>query len=277
MPTASEAATARNAEGFDRLSEGRLDAAEAAFREALALDDGYSVAWSNLADTVRRAGRDGEALAYRRAAVERLPGYAPFHYDLGYTLASLGRRLDALDALERAAELDPSHAPTHNETGRVLLALGEVERARRSLETGLLVDPGSAALHKNLARARLRGGDPEGAVESAEAALELYPEADWQGRVEVTSLLVLGAARAGDTAAACFRLGQLHRLDPDGLTQWHADAEAAVPPGACAEAAAGPRTAVSDTRDASPPMKPPMQSPVKSSNNPSLVEETDHG
>ncbi len=241
VPTASAAAMARNAEGFARLTEGRLDAAEAAFREALALDDGYSVAWSNLAETMRLAGRHRDALAYRRAAVERLPGYAPFHYNLGHTLATLGRHLDALDALETAVELDPSHAPTRNEIGRMLLALGEVGRARRSLKIGLLIDPGSAPLHKNLARALVRGGELGEAVAAAEAALALYPEADWQGRGEATSLLVVGAARSGDDGTACRHLGEVRRLDPGGLTQWRADAEAALPPGACAVAPGLPR------------------------------------
>ncbi len=228
IPTAEPRAARLNEEAFELRRAGRLAEAEARLRAALALDDGYSVAWSNLAEVAWRGGRHEEALAYRRAAVERLPTYAPFQYNLGHLLAFLGRSQEALAPLTEAARLDRAHVPTYNELGQVLLELGEPRRAVDVLEKGRLLDPEFAPLAKNLGRALLAAGDPGAAVAPLERSLTLYPAADWLGRAEAHSLLVQALARQGEDQAACRHLGALRRLDPEGVAPWTPAAETAA-------------------------------------------------
>jgi tetratricopeptide (TPR) repeat protein len=228
IPTGEPRAAKLNDEGFQLLREGDLVGAEARLRAALALDDGYSVAWSNLAEVAWRSGRAEEALTDRRAAVARLPTYAPFHYNLGHLLAYLGRGREAEAELRAALALDRAHVPSYDELGNVLLDLKEPAKAAEELRKGLLLDPQFPPLSKNLGRALLAGGEPAAAVPPLERALGLYPPADWLGRCEAQALLVEALAKGGHGADACRRLDELHRLDPDGVAPWTPAAEDAA-------------------------------------------------
>lgn len=228
IPTDDPRAAELNAEGFRLLREERYDEAFAELREAVELDDDYSVAWSNLGEVAWRVGRYDEALEYRRAAVERLPSYAPFHYNLGHLLAELGQDEEAMPSLRRAVELDPAHTRAYNEMGKVLTRLGEPERAAEELRKGLLLDPDFAAAWKNLGRARLAAGNAGDAVDALEKSLGLYPPADVLGRSEAHSLLVAAQVRRGEGTAACRSLDTLRELDPDGFFPFTPAAEEAA-------------------------------------------------
>lgn len=228
IPTADPVAAELNDEGFRLQREGRYAEAEERLRRAVERHDGFSVAWSNLAEVAWRTGRYEEALEYRRKAVERLPTYAPFHYNLGHLLALMGRHEEARAPLETALALDPVHVPTYNELGNVLLALGEPRAARETLDQGLLLDRASAPLSKNLGRALLAEGDAAAAAAALERALDFYPPADWLGRTEAHSLLVQAHVRRRREAEACRHLDDLRRLDPEGVAPWSPAAEAAA-------------------------------------------------
>lgn len=75
--------------------------AEGAFREAVKLDPGSSIAWC----------------------------------DLGYTLDVLGKTREAVGALERAAELDPAGDMPHFQLAMIDLRSGDAGRARARLKT----------------------------------------------------------------------------------------------------------------------------------------------
>lgn len=91
--------------------------AERAFREAVRLDPGSTIAWC----------------------------------DLGHTLVVLGKTREALSALERAAELDPSGDIPYYELAMIDLRAGEPEKARARLRTlAGMSSPLAAELEKNI-------------------------------------------------------------------------------------------------------------------------------
>ncbi|HEX2251717.1 MAG TPA: tetratricopeptide repeat protein [Thermoanaerobaculia bacterium] len=226
-PSASPQALELNDRGFALLRERRWSEAEGKLLAAVALDDGFAIAWSNLAEVAWRTGRMDRALEYRRAAVERLPGYAPLHYNLGHLLAAMGRPQEALAALERCIALDRAHAPAFNEMGNVLLALDEPDRAAGVLRQGLVLAPTFPPLSKNLGRALLEAGDADAAASHLERSLTLYPSADWLGLLEAHALLVDAHRRRGDGERACHHLDEVRRLDPAGVAPFTPDALAA--------------------------------------------------
>jgi len=66
------------------------------------------LAWHNKGVSLRRLGRDEEALRAYRRAVEIEPDDALAWNNKGVSLRRLGRHEEALRAFERAYELDPS-------------------------------------------------------------------------------------------------------------------------------------------------------------------------
>ncbi len=217
LPTNQPEALDLNAAGVSRLGRGDLGAAEERFRQAIEIDSGYAIAYSNLAETLWLQGRHAEALSNRKRAVELFPEYAPLHYGLGHLLASMGRELAAVAPLEEAIRRDPAHLPAYNELGRVWLELGEPRQAAEVLEAGWSLETTEAALAKNLGRARLELRQLEAAREKLEKALGLYAEDDWLGRAEALALLFAVDLGRGDLDAICHSAERLRLHDPQGI------------------------------------------------------------
>jgi len=86
---------------------GRAREAEAAYRRAVALDDGFLPARFNLALLLQQRG-DDEALELYRQILERDPSHAWSHYQLGVAAERRGHREQAIDHYARAFALDAS-------------------------------------------------------------------------------------------------------------------------------------------------------------------------
>jgi predicted CXXCH cytochrome family protein len=87
---------------------GELEDARREYQTALRLAPWFVPALANFADLERASGRDAEAEALLRRALELAPELAEVHYALGLALVRLGRHAEALPALERAAALAPA-------------------------------------------------------------------------------------------------------------------------------------------------------------------------
>ena len=98
-------------------------------------DDG--LAWGNLGNTLRVAGRLEEALAaYDRA--HALEGSDPvLASDRGLVLSALGRKDEALDAFLAAAALDPEYDAAWQNAARLQWRAGRDDEAAASLGKGL--------------------------------------------------------------------------------------------------------------------------------------------
>lgn len=113
---------------------GRVDDAEAAYREALSREPDFAPAYVNLAELLRARGAETAALSLLAEGAARLPGAPELRYALGLALTRAGRREHALDALEEAAVLAPE-APLYAYAAALGLdALGRRDAAVARLE-----------------------------------------------------------------------------------------------------------------------------------------------
>jgi protein O-GlcNAc transferase len=101
------------AAGSALATEGRLAEAEAALRQALALDPVFAEASCNLGELIGRRGDAVGAEYLFRAAIAQKPGLAAAHNNLGATLFRQGRFVEAIASFRTALQHDPQLAPAY--------------------------------------------------------------------------------------------------------------------------------------------------------------------
>jgi tetratricopeptide (TPR) repeat protein len=157
-----------------------------------------------LADALRNAGHDAEAIAVYERLVALAPRQREAHADLGNLYARTGRLDDAVAAYRRELALDPTSFLAHANLGLALArqerdaeALPHLERAIRSYQEQAV--PGwvtssqrMSAVYVALGDIRSRAGDLDAAIEDYRRALALD---DTRGRA--SGNLGMALARAG--------------------------------------------------------------------------------
>jgi serine/threonine protein kinase/tetratricopeptide (TPR) repeat protein len=123
------------------------------FKEAIAEDSSYALAWSGLADAKnllanRRYGGSGkadrilqEALAATHRALEIDPELAEAHASLGGYYLQRQEGPAAVRRLRRALELRPSYSRARHWLGLVLLPLGQLDSAVHHIERAVDLNP----------------------------------------------------------------------------------------------------------------------------------------
>jgi tetratricopeptide (TPR) repeat protein/2-polyprenyl-3-methyl-5-hydroxy-6-metoxy-1,4-benzoquinol methylase len=152
---------------------GRLDAAEASYREVLAADPGHPDALALLGDVADRRGRPDQAVMLLREAIQRRPSVAQLHHKLGTVLAQCGE-LDAACASYRAAlRLKPDLPEAAFELGNALAWQGRRAEAIAAYRRALSTQPRHAPAQCNLALALQAEGRWDEALAAYRAALAL--------------------------------------------------------------------------------------------------------
>lgn len=108
---------------------GRLRAAEAAYREALAISPDHPVATHNLGVITAAQGDHLSAVCHFERAIAVEPRYASAHYNRAIALAALGRAKPAIESFSRACAIEPEHYDAHRALGFLWLAEGERGRS----------------------------------------------------------------------------------------------------------------------------------------------------
>ena len=109
--------------------------------ERLARDPG-SLAFAQLADLYRKAGRTREAVAVCRDGLARYPHYTTARLILAKALAGDGQLAPALVELRVILEMSPRDVLCHRLAAEVLRRLGHIDEAVQHLETAADLDPG---------------------------------------------------------------------------------------------------------------------------------------
>jgi tetratricopeptide (TPR) repeat protein len=100
-------------------------AAEAAYRQAIALEPDLEGAWLNLGAMLSEAGRFVELAALCDEALARLPTSSLIHFNRGVALDHLERLPEAIASYERSLALDPMLADAHYNLGRLQEQIGD--------------------------------------------------------------------------------------------------------------------------------------------------------
>jgi|GEM_PF-2655857 len=127
-------------------ARGEYAKAEAAYREALALNADWVPAYVNLADLFRQTGRGPEGEALLHEGLAHQPQAASLHHSLGLLLVRGNNLPAALASLKRAVELAPEDTRFAYVYAVALDSAGRRREANSVIEAGLKHVPGDAGL-----------------------------------------------------------------------------------------------------------------------------------
>jgi len=193
-----------------RLHElaGDLDAAEKAYRRAVALEPGHARACNNLGAVLVYRGRIDEALAAYRQALSLDPDQPEANRNLAILTQDPRAWEAAIRGFRRRVAEDPSDARAHASLADIYRGLGRVEDARASLERALALEPGDAEAHYGKAMLLLTAGDyAEGWREyewrwrmdnQYAAPAKRFPAPPWDGRQVAGAVFLHGETALGE-------------------------------------------------------------------------------
>jgi TolB-like protein/tRNA A-37 threonylcarbamoyl transferase component Bud32 len=212
-----------------------MQAATAAFREALEADSLYALAWSGLADAYSLSipseynvpGMSVDvalplAEAAARRAIELAPELGEGYVSLGQVLSEYDRLDDALSAYERGLELSPAYPTGHQWYSYALLSAGRWEDGTRHMEIAHRLDPLAHVITLSLAVAYDGADRFAEAVPLYERGLAQSPRAWYAWRFRVAHHLAQGQM---DRAADALRQATLDVRHP-AHAAWQAVSDA---------------------------------------------------
>jgi tetratricopeptide (TPR) repeat protein len=171
--------------------------AAAAFRQSLALDDGFAMAHHYLGYVLSgRAPLDEVIRCYRRAS-ELDPAFAFPHYNLGNVLVTKGDVPGAVAEYRKALELFPEHTFSHLALGRVLARQNRPQQAAKHFRRVIEINPRFGEAYPALGAALLAAGDVAGAVAMYRTYVQRFP-----ALAQAHNGLLLALARQGAHAEA---------------------------------------------------------------------------
>jgi protein O-GlcNAc transferase len=159
---------------------GRLDEADAIYRQILAVQPDHADALHLLGVIAHQVGREELAIDWIRQAIAFDPNNSAAHSNLGEAYRALGRNEEAISEYRRAIQLEPDFVEAYNNLGIVLAAQGDPSEAITTFRRALELKSEYPEAHYNLGNTLKDLGHPAEAVAAFCRALELrpdYPEA----------------------------------------------------------------------------------------------------
>jgi tetratricopeptide (TPR) repeat protein len=164
-----------------------MEKAIAHYREAIAAEPGYALAYAGLARALVFGTRTAPKAALQQArdaatrARELSPAVRP-EAELAWAIAVLYGQRDleaAGEAFRRVLQLDPGSAEAHFYHAQYLTAAGRFDEALSAARQALELDPSSTLVHHYIGRILHFAGRRPEAVAHLQRTLELDPEYAW--------------------------------------------------------------------------------------------------
>ena len=194
---------------------GRLDAAAACYRQALALKPDLAGAHYNLGNALYALGKLDEAEASYRQELALQPNLAVAHNNLGALLLQRGRLDEAVASHRAALALQPDYAEALNNLGAALCRQGALDEGEASIRRALAMKPDFAGAHDNLGTALWEQGRRDEAEASLRRALVLAP--GFTKALNNLGARLKSQGRLDEASATYQRLLQIAPQDGDGL------------------------------------------------------------
>jgi tetratricopeptide (TPR) repeat protein len=205
------------------------------YRQAVAKDRGYALAWAGIAHALSTSPATAEAdrqsvYPASRDALERALEFGP---DLAETQLALGSFHFFLDrdfppaeaAARQAVTLDPNSAMSHMFLGIVLSQSGKHVEARAMLRRARELDPLFPLMFANSAGVALEADEPQEALEFATQATAINPEF-WVGYLHLGSAQLAPQLRC--SPAGIFKCGEVSGDNSAGAASSRAYAASSV-------------------------------------------------
>ncbi len=173
--------------GLALMNQGRMDEAEACFRQNLQL---FAKTYFNLGLTLFRSKRYGEALKNFQRALEIEPEDPEYHNLLGQTYDELGQPDEAERLLYRAIEINPKYAMGYYDLGVILAKHeGRREGASEAFQRALKINPDLTWAYYCIACLHAVEGKEKQALDFLEKAFSkgfrefdhIKTDSDWNG------------------------------------------------------------------------------------------------
>ncbi|OGA21843.1 MAG: hypothetical protein A3I02_13020 [Betaproteobacteria bacterium RIFCSPLOWO2_02_FULL_67_26] len=155
--------------------QSRLEDAESSYGRALALSPGHVHARNNLGNVLRIRGQLDGAVACFEKVLSDAPDHIDASVNLGNARADQGRHADAQALYEKVLRLDPRNFEAHHNLGGLLKRQGRLAEAIVHYRRALDLEPRRAMAHHGLGTARLQAGDLDAALACFQSAIELDP------------------------------------------------------------------------------------------------------
>ena len=162
------------------ISQGKLQEAEALYRELIAAGTNNHIVYGNLAAICGMQGRFDELIELLGKTIQLKPNYPDAHNNLGVALKGQGDLTAAIASYNTALQLKPNYPEAHNNLGNALKEQGELTAAIAAYKQALALNPNYPDAHNNLGIALKEQGELTAAISCYNTAIQLkpnYPEA----------------------------------------------------------------------------------------------------
>lgn len=181
---------------------GRLQSAEALYREILARDPSCVGALHHLGVVAHQLGDHPAAAELIRQAALAAPNQPAIHSNLGEAYRHLQRFDEAIASFRQALALQANRPDTLNNLGLALGAQGRTDEAIACFRRAIALQPGFGQAHYNLGAALIAQGRHDDAVPHFQRAAALHPEAP---EIHCNLGCLLAQQGRSDEALACFQ------------------------------------------------------------------------
>ncbi|OAN48724.1 tetratricopeptide repeat protein [Magnetospirillum moscoviense] len=161
--------------GIALKSQGRLDEAAAAYRQAIALCPDQPAAYNNLAVILAAQGKTADAIAHYQHVLKLAPDHRSAHGNLGLALKAQGRLAEAVSCYRRALEIDPDDIGVLNNLGAALQDQARTEEAIVHLRRAVELAPHHTQALYNLGNALSDAGNLDEALACYARAVAAEP------------------------------------------------------------------------------------------------------
>ena len=204
--------SAKEQQAIALINQGKLQDAEAIYRELISAGTSNHIVYGNLAAICLMQSRHDKSIPLLRKTLQLNPNYPDAHNNLGLALKEQGDLAAAIASFNTALKLKPNYPDAHNNLGNALKEQGDLTAAIASYNTALKLKPNYPEAHLNLSLALLLGGDYENGWEKYEWRSKkenkpllphAFPNCDqWSGNValkKTNQLLLVTEQGLGDT------------------------------------------------------------------------------
>jgi len=161
--------------GFTLQTQGKLEAAVAAYRKAIQIDPNHSNVHNNLGFILAEQGNLEEAITEFQTAIQLDPNYAKAYHGLGEILRVQGKLDEAITAYQKAIQLDAKDALPHCGLGQTLNRQGKLDEATTAYQKAIQLNPNYASAYFRLGSALREQSKLDEAVIAYQKAIQLNP------------------------------------------------------------------------------------------------------
>jgi tetratricopeptide (TPR) repeat protein len=202
--------------GIIAHQRGRQATAVELIGPAIGLRDDVPVYHNNLGIALGKLGRFGEAVTHYKRALTLKPDFVDAHFNLGNAFQEQGELDEAIAHYHRAIAFKPGYAEAHNNLGNGLKQQGKLGEATAHYQLAIAFKPDYAEAHNNLGIALREQGELDEAIVHYQRAVALKP-----GSAEARTNLGNGFKQQGNYGEAIAHYRRAIALKPDFAEAYH--------------------------------------------------------